>query len=243
MNSRIKESQIAAACSVASRVYAGHLTTAEGVNLLASQDGLNEASAHDFIYDYKRLMEGKVFQRAMSAPAMRHFIEQIFAEHGEQQLVLTLTALRAHIEYYEGHYKTTMRSMRSVADDLQALIKEPSNAAEVERTFEIAIAKALRDPQPERLRRLANASEMPKTISVQSTVFVRNPDVVAEALLRASGVCERCNCEAPFRRAKDGTPYLEVHHKVRLANGGKDSLENAIALCPNCHRETHYGFK
>ncbi|MEY8786001.1 HNH endonuclease [Citrobacter freundii] len=22
---------------------------------------------------------------------------------------------------------------------------------------------------------------------------------------------------------------------------GEDSVENAIALCPNCHREAHYG--
>jgi len=26
-----------------------------------------------------------------------------------------------------------------------------------------------------------------------------------------------------------------------LANGGSDTIENTIALCPNCHREFHYG--
>lgn len=70
--------------------------------------------------------------------------------------------------------------------------------------------------------------------------FVRNPHVVAEVLRRANGTCERCRSEAPFDRA-DGTPYLEVHHIVRLADDGDDSVENAIALCPNCHRELHYG--
>jgi len=34
---------------------------------------------------------------------------------------------------------------------------------------------------------------------------------------------------------------LEVHHKVPLAEGGDDTVENAIALCPNCHRHAHYG--
>ncbi|WP_413817679.1 HNH endonuclease [Pseudomonas viridiflava] len=33
---------------------------------------------------------------------------------------------------------------------------------------------------------------------------------------------------------------MEVHHKIRLADGGLDTLENAVALCPNCHRATHY---
>jgi 5-methylcytosine-specific restriction protein A len=34
---------------------------------------------------------------------------------------------------------------------------------------------------------------------------------------------------------------LEVHHKKQLSEGGEDTVENAIALCPNCHREAHYG--
>ncbi|MDP2165535.1 MAG: HNH endonuclease signature motif containing protein [Hydrogenophaga sp.] len=60
-------------------------------------------------------------------------------------------------------------------------------------------------------------------------------------LRRASGVCEQCNQGAPFFRLTDGTPYLEVHHRVRLSQGGADSVENAIAVCPNCHRSYHYG--
>jgi 5-methylcytosine-specific restriction protein A len=80
----------------------------------------------------------------------------------------------------------------------------------------------------------------PKLIKIISTQFKRNPDVVAEILVRASGVCENCNNEAPFKR-KNGEPYLEVHHKIRLADGGEDTIENAMALCPNCHRYLHYG--
>lgn len=72
-------------------------------------------------------------------------------------------------------------------------------------------------------------------------VFNRNPDVVAEVLRRANGICENCNKLAPFNRKKDGTPFLEVHHKVRLADGGEDTVENAIGTCPNCHREFHFG--
>jgi 5-methylcytosine-specific restriction protein A len=62
-----------------------------------------------------------------------------------------------------------------------------------------------------------------------------------EILLRANGVCEKCKNPAPFFRAKDDTPFLEIHHKIHLANGGEDTIENAIAVCPNCHREFHYG--
>ncbi|TDA69847.1 HNH endonuclease signature motif containing protein, partial [Halomonas marinisediminis] len=36
------------------------------------------------------------------------------------------------------------------------------------------------------------------------------------------------------------TPFLEVHHLIRLKDGGPDTVENCAALCPNCHRKLHY---
>ena len=223
-------------------MHAGHLTTADGVATLTTEFALNAATAGDFIYDYKQLMAGKVFHRAMSAPAMRYFIQQISIKHGQQALSRALASLQAHIQYYEGHYKTTLHKMRAVVEDLSQSDSAPRSAAQVEQEFQASVAQSLRDTQAARLQRLAQLGETtPKTISVHAIVFVRNPDVVAATLVRAEGVCERCKCKAPFQRAKDGTPYLEVHHRVRLASGGVDSLENAIALCPNCHREVHYG--
>ena len=32
-----------------------------------------------------------------------------------------------------------------------------------------------------------------------------------------------------------------VRNKIFLSNDGEDTVENAEALCPNCHREKHYG--
>lgn len=93
----------------------------------------------------------------------------------------------------------------------------------------------------ERINELKKSNPKPKQIIVQQTIFLRNQNVVAEVLFRANGLCEQCKKAAPFIRQSDGTPYLEVHHKIRLADGGDDTVENAIALCPNCHRQTHHG--
>ncbi len=90
-----------------------------------------------------------------------------------------------------------------------------------------------------KLKEIKNA--IPERMEVISVVFKRNPDVVIEVLNRANGFCEHCNKVAPFLRAKDGSPYLEVHHTLPLSDGGKDIVENAVALCPNCHRKAHYG--
>lgn len=82
----------------------------------------------------------------------------------------------------------------------------------------------------------------PATIQSISTQFARDPRVVAWVLNEASGKCECCTKDAPFARV-DGSPYLEVHHLKRLADGGTDRVSNAIALCPNCHRELHFGLR
>ncbi|WP_066965960.1 HNH endonuclease [Microbulbifer sp. Q7] len=106
---------------------------------------------------------------------------------------------------------------------------------------ELEIQSSLHGSAAERKARLKNAKKKPDKRRCFVDVFVRNPDVVAEVLSRANGTCENCGNEAPFIRRSNGEPYLEVHHKIRLADDGEDSVENAIALCPNCHRMAHYG--
>lgn len=60
-------------------------------------------------------------------------------------------------------------------------------------------------------------------------------DIVKE---RAKGICQLCRKPAPFF-GKDGEPFLECHHIVWLSRGGADEINNAVALCPNCHRKMH----
>jgi len=110
--------------------------------------------------------------------------------------------------------------------------------------FEEQIQKSLANPREERLARLSKAKTKPQAIQVVTTAFQRNPDVVAEVLFQAaqSGwLCSNCKSPAPFNRKNGGFPYLEVHHMKRLADGGDDTVENAVALCPNCHRKFHFG--
>lgn len=116
---------------------------------------------------------------------------------------------------------------------------------EFQDSFEARLAASMRRSSKERKKRIAAApvrSEVPQRRVVRYE-YVRNADVVAEALHRANGICEKCGDPAPFIRRLNGMPYLEVHHIVQLAHKGKDVLENTIAICPNCHREEHYGPK
>jgi len=88
------------------------------------------------------------------------------------------------------------------------------------------------------LLRAQHAPSQPGRQRVETTQFVRDPHVAELAKRNASGRCQLCGAAAPFQDQR-GAPYLETHHIVWLARGGSDSIENTVALCPNCHRRMH----
>jgi 5-methylcytosine-specific restriction enzyme A len=82
-------------------------------------------------------------------------------------------------------------------------------------------------------------NKKPSAKTSETTIYNRDPVVKAWVLESASGTCECCGADAPFRN-HDGVPFLEVHHVWLLADDGPDCVENAVAVCPNCHRALHY---
>ncbi|MQU04444.1 hypothetical protein GHO27_01955 [Pseudomonas helleri] len=153
-------------------------------------------------------------------------------------------AIGLSVTGWEGKSRTPVQRsdggfFRQITVDLPT---EPFEEPTLRLLQEEAVATSLKGSSDARRKRLMTAPKLPPQIQTLSTVFIRNPDVISEVLIRASGTCELCASSAPFKRKSDDTPYLEVHHRVKLADGGKDTVENAMAVCPNCHRREHYGY-
>jgi hypothetical protein len=86
------------------------------------------------------------------------------------------------------------------------------------------------------------ATENPN-VSVEEThtrEFSRSEKIKQYAKKRAGGTCEGCRDPAPFT-STTGEPYLHAHHVHELSDGGADTPETVIALCPNCHYRVHHG--
>ena len=109
---------------------------------------------------------------------------------------------------------------------------------ELDIVFEKKVKKASKLSLDELKDRANSSPSQPGKRTATTTSYQRDPNVVNYTLKRASGVCELCEQPAPFNK-KNGEPYLEVHHVKQLANGGDDTIENAVGLCPNCHRKMH----
>lgn len=129
-----------------------------------------------------------------------------------------------------GHEVTTMISEAVLreAPDLINKLGPTDDPDEVENRSQRLLESGIPRPVGGRL---------PEKTSVSTTSFKRDPRVVAWVRKEAGGVCESCGEDAPFSR--NGIPFLEVHHVRPLSEGGTDSVENAVAVCPNCHRGFH----
>lgn len=167
--------------------------------------------------------------KAISKPSRRFLLKEISS-----------ASIDLPINGWAGRARTTVqRSDDGFFDEIMI----ESSVSIIAASFVNRVQIAQKDSSEARRKRLANAPIHPPRVEITSTsvVYSRNPDVVAEALYLAKGICQMCYEPAPFISKSTGEPYLEVHHIDHLAKGGEDTIGNAIAICPNCHRQAHYG--
>lgn len=136
-----------------------------------------------------------------------------------------------------------LKPARNVGTNVAAEIEQQLDFIEGKKSaptvvFDMTVKKIT----PEDLRQKPVGNVRPQTTLTEVTQFSRDPAVKAWVLQEANGKCECCGQPAPFADPY-GSPFLEVHHVRQLADGGADVISNTVAVCPNCHRELHYGSK
>ena len=82
-------------------------------------------------------------------------------------------------------------------------------------------------------------NDVPNKASTVVAFYQRDPKVRKKILQMADGKCEYCGVEGFLK--PDSNRYLETHHIIALSNEGKDKITNVIALCPEHHKEAHFG--
>lgn len=71
---------------------------------------------------------------------------------------------------------------------------------------------------------------------VVSKTLIKDPIIEEYVKTKANGICQLCNQPAPFFDEK-GKPYLETHYIEPLEKARPVTVENTVALCPNCHQK------
>lgn len=198
--------------------------------------------------DISELLGIERFRVSRGSTEPREFFDAVAAAVGvavdsstSKQLLAEAVARRLGQEWDEtcdsrhrpasGGGTVTGEGLRRILQGLQA------RAATEDQRFELQLESRLAD------RRMPTAKPegvvAPTRVRSSATSFRRSVEVAAWVLKHARGKCELCSEPAPFVRVT-GEGYLEVHHVQPLAEGGPDTVENAVAVCPNCHRAAHH---
>jgi 5-methylcytosine-specific restriction protein A len=126
-------------------------------------------------------------------------------------------------------------SDKNLTSKLSKFIKKVAKFKEVVELDDVCDAIFLSDDE---LKERISATDLKKSHDKNTTTFNRNIYISEYVKRRAKGICQLCNNPAPFI-GRDGKPFLESHHIEWLSNGGDDSTQNTVAICPNCHRKMH----
>jgi 5-methylcytosine-specific restriction endonuclease McrA len=146
------------------------------------------------------------------------------------------TNLRSNMK--KAHSRGTIDYLNSIAKVINPTFSlSDQNIEEIENS-NIELVKRL--STQELTKKIENVYQLQK-VQVERQTYIRNPYLSELTKREANGICQDCHQPAPFISKSTGEPYLETHHIIPLSKGGSDSIDNLIALCPNCHRQRHYG--
>jgi hypothetical protein len=106
---------------------------------------------------------------------------------------------------------------------------------------EFKLVRGITQPIEAKMDSQFDLNEPPDKYPTTGSAYWRSLDIKEKVLSRSNGICEFCSTPA-FQTYKN-TLFLEVHHAVPLGKNGVDALWNVVAICPNHHREAHFGLR
>lgn len=213
------------AYDVAKDFFLKKVTLKQATEIL-SQNGMNEKSALDYIYNYSNLIQGKLFTRTTNTYGTDYYLRKIHEENGQTGLQNALISLSQHIDYYEEKSGASVKQRREIYDKfLKLLDKKPEltiYADEVDENVKYAEGKT-------------------KTVLVNS--YERNQVARQKCIEHYGAFCQICNFDFEKIYGSIGKDFIHVHHIVDIATIGNeysvDPLKDLIPVCPNCHSMLH----
>lgn len=161
-------------------------------------------------------------------------------EPSEKSFERRMQNISAVLMWMDHDWIDGLKPLKNVGKNVIGKIQQMIDELEDTHTLPVAVFESEVNKRRTKPQRHAPAgNRQPRTSDHLVTTVERDPAVKAWVLQQANGHCECCGQAAPFT-GNDGLPYLEVHHVVRLADNGPDTIDNAVAICPNCHRALHY---
>jgi len=182
-------------------------------------------------------------QRAGESYVKKRYYEDLASRFGrtEKSWEFRMQNISSVMELHGRNWLPGLKPKRNVGSKVLGDLEELIGTVEGRSLPKFAAFEAsIREHLRQSTKYKTDGNKKPLLTTTHISQHERDPSVKAWVLLNANGICECFSKSAPFCKA-DGTQFLEGHHVRQLAEHGSDTITNTVALCPNCHREIHYG--
>lgn len=216
--------------------YEGIISKADGINKLADKINMNRGSASIMIGQvFPMMIEGQLFKRTLSVSYFDCFLKCIHNDYGTEQLSISLSALKKHIDYIAGTGDSKVKLKRVYGKYLD-LIPE-SQRDEIE---QLEIVDTYKDKTKSELREelITSSKNIDELIVINHKTYKRDNKSIALIKILRDFKCQICG---HYIIKKDGSKYVEAAHIVSKNKRGKEIAENILLLCPNHHKEFDLG--
>jgi 5-methylcytosine-specific restriction protein A len=234
---KLENEHASIAFKIANDVYNKKMTHTEGKNFLVSNFNFNANTAGDLINDFRYLMQAESYERTLNAFYTDYFLKNIHHIYSSEGLRNALVALEKHINYYEGHYKTIMHKLRAVLTTFKSKLDNSRDDMLEQEAIELEIKKVnTKEELLVQIKRLETIET--EIVTIKGVSFKRRNWIITLIKKLRNHRCQICDIGI---LKKSGGFYIEAAHITPKCNGGSESLENIILLCPNHHKEFDLG--
>lgn len=208
----------------AERVYENKISLTSAVSEL-EKIGINRSSATYYIYNYKYLLEGKVFTGTTNVLSTRYYLDRILETKGINALKKALQSLSLHIDYYESITKGNVVKRKLILNEYL-------------NKFNLLFDDYFGEEADKGEKLVEGAT---KTIKIN--IYERNALARKKCIEYHGAKCKVCEFDFEKVYGEIGRNFIHVHHLLQLSQIGKeyeiDYKADLIPVCPNCHAMIH----
>lgn len=222
---KITNSHVQKAYDIAKLVFEKQISLKIGVERL-EVFGMVRSSAHDYIYSYSNLVQGKLFTRTANAYATEYYLEKILIDMGNNAFENALLALAQHINYYEQLTGRKVIKLKAIYDKYFKLLDFSSENIIYPDEFD----------KDEKF--VEGKSKL-----IKVNFYERNPIARRRCIDHFGSNCQVCKINFEKIYGLIGKNFIHVHHKVELhtirSEYSINPITDLIPVCPNCHSMLH----
>jgi 5-methylcytosine-specific restriction protein A len=206
------------------RIQRGEMRLTEARDELA-EAGVNPNSAVALINDFRHMLEGTRYTRALRPPTTDAFLTWIRRDYGDEALAIAGSAVSQHLDYYEEKRSVNLRKTRDILTKHSALLAESPDSFR----------------SPEEISPSTNHLEG-KVRQALVNVYERNSAARAACISHHGNTCSVCSFDFGQTYGEIGEGFIHVHHLKEISSIGQqyevDPIED-LRPVSNCHAMLH----